>query len=77
MADLATLQTRLAEAESAFHKLVIGGQAVEIQHGDMRKRYTPGEAGELASYIDRLKSEIELLGGTVAGLRRRGLVVDL
>ncbi len=77
MADLATLQTRLSEAETAYHKLVTGKQAVEVQHGDMRQKYTQAEAGLLASYISDLRAQVAALGGSLTGERRRGLVVDL
>lgn len=77
MADLATLQARLVEAEGAYHKLLTGALEVEIQHGDMRTRYEAGTKGDLVAYIADLKAQIAALGGTVAGERRRGLVVDL
>lgn len=77
MADLATLQTRLTEAESAYHRLMTGALEVEVEHGDMRTRYQASAKGELASYIADLRAQIASLGGTVTGERRRGLVVDL
>jgi hypothetical protein len=77
MADLATLQARLAEAESAYHALLTGALQVEIEHGDMRTKYQASAKGELAAYITDLKAQIAAAGGTVTGERRRGLVVDL
>lgn len=76
MADLATLQTRLLEAELAYHRLMTGSAEEEAQHDDMRVRYTRAEAGNLAAYIERLKSEIAAAGGN-AGTRRKALVVNL
>lgn len=77
MADLATLQTRLTEAESAYHRLMTGALEVEIEHGDMRTKYQASGKGELAAYIADLRAQIAAAGGTVSGERRRGLVVDL
>lgn len=77
MADLATLQTRLSEAESAYHKLLTGTKLVEIQHGDMRRKFMETEKGALLGYINDLKTQIAALGGTVTGLRRRAIGVDL
>jgi hypothetical protein len=77
MADLATLQTQLLEAQLALHKLAIGSKAEEVQHGDMRTRYVKADMGALEDYIASLKSQISAAGGPVDGLRRRGIVVDL
>jgi len=77
MADLATIQTRLTEAETAYHRLQIGSQEESIGLGDMQVRYTKANADQLAAYIAGLKTEIAAAGGTVSGLRRRAFVVDL
>lgn len=76
MADLATLQTRLLEAELAYHKLATGSKQVEVQHGDMKTKYSEADLGKLQAYINQLKAEIAQLGGAGSGLRRRGIVVD-
>lgn len=77
MADLATLQSRLADAETARHNLVIGGQVEDVQHGDMRQRYTKADLPRLDAYISDLRAQIVAAGGSVDGLRRRALVIDL
>jgi len=81
MADLATLQARLAEAELAYHALLTGTKEVSVQQGsanaDFRVTYTETKAADLASYIDSLKAQIAAEGGTVAGSKRRALEVDL
>lgn len=77
MADLSTLQTQLTEAEAAYHRLRIGSQVEEIEHSDMRTRYTRSTIGDLSAYIDNLKAQIAVLGGTVTGTRRRSFEVDL
>jgi hypothetical protein len=77
MADLATLQTRLTEAESAYHKLAMGGAEEDISHGDMRTKYTSATMKDLQSYISTLKSQIVAAGGAVDGLQRRAIDLDL
>lgn len=78
MADLATLETRLAEAELAHHKLLTGTRLEELEHGDMRSKYSSAATAlrELPAYIAELKRQIAELGGDET-LRRRGLVIDL
>lgn len=76
-ADLTTLQARLTEAESAYHALLTGSMSEEVEHSDMRLRYTRAQSGELAAYIALLKSQIGALGGTGAGQPRRAIEVDL
>jgi hypothetical protein len=77
MADLATLQGWLTDAEAALHQLNIGAQEMQVDHGDMRVAYTKANVGDLRRYVDDLKAQIISAGGSVTGLRRRGIVVDL
>lgn len=77
MADLATLQTRLDEAESALHLLATGSQEVEVRHGDIGAKYTQANMGSLRAYIADLRAQIAAAGGTLTGLRRRAIGVDL
>jgi len=59
MADLSTLQRRLAEAEEAYHKLNMGGQAkVFVDQNGERIEYNAATRGQLLSYIQSLKIEI-------------------
>lgn len=76
MSDLATLQTRLAEAESAYHRLLTGSLEESIGLGDMQVRYSRAEAPRLGAYISQLRSEVAALGGTT-GTRRRAITVTL
>lgn len=76
--DLATLQARLSEAESAYHALMTGAREAEVQGPEgMRVKYTEAKAGDLQAYIGDLKTQIVQAGGSVSGLRRRALIVDL
>lgn len=77
MADLATLQGWLTDAEAALHQLNIGAQTMQVEHGDMRTTFTKTTVGDLRRYIDDLKAQIAAAGGTVTGLRRRGITLDL
>lgn len=76
MTDLATLQSRLADAEAQLHKLLTGRQLVEIRHGQSEvMRFTPAEIGALRAYISDLKGQIAKLLGVAPtggrGYRRR------
>lgn len=78
MADLTTLQTWLTEAESAYHKLLTGSAEEEVEHADMRVKYTRSLTGmqQITAYIADLKAQIAA-GGGVTSERRRALEVDL
>lgn len=80
MALVDTLKARLAEAEDAQHKLMIGSMEVEVENGDMRVKYdtTQQKVAQLGQYIASLRAQIVSLGGTLETTQpRRGLVVDL
>lgn len=77
MTDLATLQARLTEAESAYHRLLTGSLEESIGLGDMQVRYTRSEAPQLGAYISILKSQVAALDSTTASRRRRALTVTL
>lgn len=65
MADLATLQARLADAEDAYHQLSIGRKVVQSRTASGRFLvYTPADKPGLAAYVERLKSEIAAIQGT-------------
>lgn len=77
MADLTTLQARLTEAETAYHRLLTGSQKESIGLGDMRVTYTQANADRLAAYISQLKSACAAAGDTTQGPRRRAITVTL
>lgn len=70
MADLATLQTRLSEAEAALHKLSIGALRASVSYDGQTVTFTKAEMGELRAYIADLRSQIAALTATPAGRRR-------
>lgn len=78
MADLATLQTRLLEAELAYHRLLTGVQEVEVNEGDIGVKYANSVTGlqKLEEYIQSLKAQIADAGGE-PHRKRRALEVDL
>lgn len=61
MADTATLQARLAEAEDALHRLKIGGGVAEVQTDNERVKYSPANVAALETYIADLKRELGIL----------------
>jgi hypothetical protein len=76
MADLTTLQTRLTQAESAYHKLLTGSMEERVDTGSgYAVAYTRADADKLLAYINTLKGEIAALGG--GGRPRRGFIVNL
>lgn len=56
------LQAKLAEAESAYHDLMVGRSVVELrdQNGEL-VRYTPASTVRLLAYIQSLKQQLGLL----------------
>lgn len=77
MTDLATLQTRLAEAEAAYHQLLTGAKAATVGSAGRNVSYTQADAPRLAAYISNLKSQVAALDSTSASRRRRALTVTL
>jgi len=63
MADLATLQARLSEAEAALHKLMTGRGEVSVGHGDKQVTFTKANTDGLQSYIRNLEYQIRRLQG--------------
>ena len=71
MTDLATLQTRLAEAEEAHHLLMMGAKEVSVSIGNYGSTtYAQASAEKLEQYIEKLKSQIARLSGSA----RRGVI---
>lgn len=58
MAELATLQSRLTEAEAALHSLMVGQRSVTVQAGDKSVTYTQATMADLRTYIGFLRGEI-------------------
>lgn len=59
------MKVRLAEAEAAYHRLMMGGQAkVFVDQNGERVEYNAGSATQLSKYISELK---RLLGISSAG----------
>lgn len=72
MADLATLQIRLAEAEEAHHQLMTGAKEVSVTIGGYgATTYTQVNAEKLEQYIQKLNTQIARLGGGT----RRGVIL--
>lgn len=71
MADLATLQTRLSEAEEAHHQLMLGAKEVSVTIGGYgATTYAAANADKLEQYIQRLHAQIARLTGGA----RRGII---
>ena len=69
--DIETLQTRLAEAEEAYHQLMIGVKEVSVNVGNFGSvSYNQTNRAELAAYISNLKSQLAIAEGKSFGKRR-------
>jgi len=72
MTDLATLKTRLDEAETALHALHTGQRSVELRYADGKAaQFQSGDAARLEQYIAGLRRQIARAEGT---LRRNKLI---
>lgn len=62
---LSQLQTWLAEAQVAYHKLLIGGKQASVSFGAGKSvTYTQADATKLQAWINSLQAEIDARGGT-------------
>ena len=69
--DKETLKIRLAEAEEAYHKLMIGAKEVSVNVGNFGSvSYNQTRRADLAAYISNLKSQLAIAEGQPFGTRR-------
>ena len=69
--NIEVLRTRLAEAEEAYHKLMIGEKEVTVSVGSFGSTtYNQASRTALESYISSLKSQIAAAEGTPTCRRR-------
>lgn len=62
--DKEILKTRLAEAEEAYHKLMIGEKEVSVSVGNFGSTtYNQANITQLEAYISNLKSQINKAEG--------------
>lgn len=73
---LETLQARLAEAQTAYHRLMVGQSTrVVVDQNGERVEFNTATAGRLYAYILGLQTEIAaLLGTTVPAPKPIGFV---
>ena len=70
--DIAALQTKLAAAQTAKEKLLLGAQVVEIRHGQNElMKFTPANLGNLTAYIAEIASQLTAAGVPTPGGRIR------
>lgn len=69
--NIEVLKTRLAQAEEAYHKLMIGEKEVSVSVGSFGSTtYNQASRTALESYISSLKSQIASAEGTPTCRRR-------
>jgi hypothetical protein len=61
MASASTIQTRITEAETAYHALMTGSRVVEAgSPSGVRVTYGLADADKLRQYIDWLKTQLQM-----------------
>ena len=69
--DKEILKTRLAEAEEAYHQLMIGAREVSVNIGNFCSvTYNQASLTSLATYISNLKSQIAAAEGKTSARRK-------
>ena len=69
--NIEILKTRLAEAEEAYHRLMIGEKEVSVSVGNFgTTTYNQASRSALESYISSLKAQIAAAEGSSTGRRR-------
>ena len=69
--NIEILKTRLAEAEEAYHRLMIGEKEVSVSVGNFgTTTYNQASRSALESYISSLKAQIAAAEGSPSGRRR-------
>ncbi|APZ53735.1 gpW family head-tail joining protein [Salipiger abyssi] len=69
--DTATLETRLAEAETALHALLMGESVTVTAYDGHRTEYAPADETRLRRYIQSLRRQ---LGRRPAGAMSRPVI---
>lgn len=73
MTDIATLKTRLAEAETQLHQIQLKGSVTQIAHslgGQNAVQRAAVDPVKLQAYIQELKLQIARLEGGVGRMRQ-------
>jgi hypothetical protein len=69
--NVETIKTRLAEAEEAYHKLLIGAKEVSVNVGNFGSvSYNQASRTALEAYIAELKAQLATAEGISIGRRR-------
>lgn len=69
--EIETLKSRLAEAEEAYHQLMIGAREVSVNIGNFGSvTYNQANRTNLETYIANLKSQIAAAEGKTSVRRR-------
>lgn len=62
--DIDDLKTKLAEAETAYHTVMLGGKTASVTFGPSKSvTYTQANLAELRRYINDLRDQIAACGG--------------
>ena len=69
MSELTTLNKQLAEAEAAYHSLMLGNAVATVSSPDGSVTYNQASRVRLEGYIARLKEQIAALESSTAAVR--------
>lgn len=73
-AEITDLKTKIAEAKSALHRLLLGDKEVQVGFGTNRfTQWSPAKAPELRAYIAQLEGELS----AALGQARRGPIYPM
>lgn len=76
MADLATLEAQLAEAQLAYHQRLIGRKPTQVREADGSSvTYGDNSPASILAYMARLRGEIDALKGTALPMQRQPLLI--
>ncbi len=69
--EIETLKSRLAEAEEAYHQLMIGAREVSVNVGNFGSvTYNQANRTNLETYIANLKTQTAAAEGKTSGRRK-------
>jgi len=67
MADITTLNARLAAAEEAYHRFMVGDRESEVRFADGRAvRLSETNADALRSYVNELRAQLAAASSPMA-----------
>lgn len=70
MTTCAEWATKLAEADAALHKLLLGGKVEVLRDGEKTLQYSAANLGELRRYVEYLQAKVDACNGATPNKKR-------